>query len=61
MVEQAWCDVVWDNDPVFELAWVVCKAISCGDEKAVRGKLGVSDVVAHFVVLVSRLVVWDLA
>ena len=61
MIEQARCDVVWDDDLVFELSWIVCVAVSCGDEEAVRGKLGVSDVVTHFVVLVSRLVVWDLA
>ena len=55
MVEETWCHFVWDNDFVFWVAWFVGGGVLCCHEKAFRGYCGIMDVVAHFVVQVTRL------
>ena len=61
VVEETRSNIVWNDYFILKVTRSVCKAVSCCDEESIRGKFGMSDMVTHFVVLVSRFVVWNLS
>ena len=60
MVEKSRSDIVGNYYFVFELSWRVGNAVTGGNEKSIRGEPGVSDVVTHLIMLVTRFVVGNL-
>ena len=61
MVKKSRGDIVRNYNFIFELTWSVCNTVSCCNKQTVWSELGMSDVVTHFVVLVPRFVVRNLA
>ena len=49
-----------DYDLVLELSRRVSDAVPSCDQQAIRSKLGLSDIITHFIMLVSWLIVGDL-
>ena len=49
-----------DNNFVVKLSRIVREAVPCCDKEYIRGKFGMTDIVPHLVVLVTRFVVGDL-
>ena len=60
MVEQSRCNVVRDYDFIFVLTRCVNVAITSSDEQTVWSECCMPDVVSHFIMLITWLVVWNL-
>ena len=61
MVEQSRCNVVRDYDFIFVLTRCVNVAITSSDEQTIWSERCMSDVVSHFIMLITWLVVRDFA
>ena len=61
MVEQSRCNVMRDYDFIFVLTRCVNVAITSSDEQTVWSERCMSDIMSHFVMLISRLAVRDFA